>query len=403
MKKDGAGHSDGLGEFVARTALMISLVALSIDAMLPALGVIGDDLGVADGNDAQLIISALFLGFAVSQLLFGPLSDSIGRKPAIYIGFAIFMVGCVLSILATDLTVMLIGRVLQGVGAAGPRTVTVALVRDLHEGRAMARIMSMVMGVFIMVPALAPALGQGVLLVAHWRWIFGCFLVLATISSVWFALRQPETLPSEKRREFSLRRTFSAIAETCTNRVAFGYTITGGFAFGAFVGYLVSAQQIMQVQYGLGKLFPVYFGVLALAIGAASFVNSNLVMRFGMRRLSFIATIVMCLMSVPFAGVCQLLGADVPLWLFMAYLIPLFFCIGILFGNFNSLAMEPLGHIAGVGAAVIGAFTTLISLIFGTLVGQLYDGTITPLVIGFAVLGVAALGVMLWIERGRMA
>ena len=202
----------GSGEFVARVALMISLVALSIDAMLPALPAIGAELGVRQANDAQLVISALFLGLAIAQMVYGPLSDSFGRKPAIYAGFAIFIAGCVLSILASGLEVMLLGRFLQGIGAAGPRIVTMALVRDQYAGRAMARVMSLAMAVFIMVPVLAPAIGQGILLVAHWRAIFGMLLAVALIALAWFALRQPETLPPARRTPFSLRGVAAARA-----------------------------------------------------------------------------------------------------------------------------------------------------------------------------------------------
>jgi MFS family permease len=190
----GCGARIRYGEFVALVALMTSLVALSIDAMLPALTAIGVELGAREANDAQLILSALFLGLALAQMIYGPLSDSIGRKPAIYLGFLLFIVGCLLSALATSFTVMLLGRFLQGIGAAGPRIVTIAMVRDQYEGRAMARIMSSVMAVFILIPALAPGLGQIILLVASWRAIFGMFLAVAALAVVWFALRQPETL-----------------------------------------------------------------------------------------------------------------------------------------------------------------------------------------------------------------
>ena len=389
------------GEFVALTALMISLVALSIDAMLPALREIGDDLGARHENEPQLVISALFLGLAIAQMIFGPLSDSIGRKPAIYAGMALFIAGCLLSILATSFPVMLAGRFLQGIGAAGPRIVTIALVRDQYEGRAMARIMSLVMAVFILVPALAPALGQGILLIAHWRAIFGMFLALALVALVWFTLRQPETLPVDCRATLSIRRIATAISEACANRVAFGYTIAAGLIFGAFVGYLISAQQIFQEQYGVGEQFPLYFAVLALALGAASFVNSRLVMRHGMRALSWIALLAMSGLSVGFFIIAYLVAGDPPLWALMTYWLAVFFCLGLLFGNFNALAMEPLGHIAGVAAAVIGSLTTFISLALGTVIGQAYDGTVLPLVGGFAALGVAATVVMNWIERGR--
>ena len=389
-----------LGEFVALAALMISLVALSTDAMLPALPEIGRDLGVRRVNDPQLVLSALFLGLAIGQMIYGPLSDSIGRKPAIYLGSTIFIVGCVLSIVATSLPVMLAGRLLQGFGAAGPRTVTIALVRDQYSGRGMARIMSFVMAVFILVPVIAPAVGQGVVLVANWRAVFGLFLVLALIGLVWFAARQPETLAPAARVPFSLGRIAAGVRETCTNRVSAGYMIAGGLIFGAFVGYLLSAQQILQRQYGLGALFPAYFGVLALAIGAASVVNARLVMRIGMRALSARALVVLCASSIGFFVIALLTAGAPPLWALMAYLMVAFFCFGMLFGNFNALAMEPLGHIAGVGAATIGSITTFMSFAGGTLIGQAYDGTVLPLIGGLAGLAIAALVVMGWVERG---
>ena len=400
MNSDQAQSQPRLGEFVALMALMISLVALSIDAMLPALGQIGTDLGAKGENDAQLVVTALFVGLATAQMIYGPLSDSIGRKRAIYIGFALFIVGCILSMAATNLTVMLIGRVLQGVGAAGPRIVTVALIRDQYEGRAMARIMSLVMAVFIIVPMLAPVIGQVILLTATWHAIFGAFLVLALIAVVWFRLRQPETLPPERRVPFSLARIWAGIRETCMNRTALAYIIAAGLIFGAFIGYLNSAQQIFQEQYGQGELFALYFAVLALAIGAASLFNAKLVMRFGMRLLSLRALWVLCTSSLGFLVFAFWRDGDPPLWTLMAYLSMAFFCLGILFGNFNALAMEPLGHIAGVAAAVVGSLTTFMSVILGTWIGLSFDGTVLPLVAGFALLGTASLGVMSWVERG---
>jgi len=403
MSESESGQPSGrrLGEFVTLMALLISLVALSIDAMLPALPEIGRDLGVERSNDNQLIISVLFLGLAAGQMIYGPLSDSTGRKPAIYLGLVLFIAGCLLSIFATSFSAMLAGRFLQGIGAGGPRIVIVALVRDCYEGRAMARIMSFVMAVFILVPALAPALGQAILLVAHWRAIFVSFLVLAVIAFAWFALRQPETLTPDRRKPFSPRRIGLAVVETCTNRIAFGYTIAAGLIFGAFIGYLASAQQIFQELYGLGRLFPVYFAVLALSIGSASYLNARLVMRFGMRFLSDRALLVLCGSSVASFVAAAALSGQPPLWALMTYLMIAFFCIGILFGNFNSLAMQSMGHIAGVAAAVVGSITTFISLALGTAIGQSYNATVLPLVGGFALLGLGALGVMRWAEAGR--
>ena len=395
------GEKLGLGEFVALMALMISLAALSTDAMLPALPAIGGDLGVKRDNDPQFVISALFLGLGVGQMIYGPLSDFIGRKPAISAGVTLFIVGCLLSMLATSFPMMLAGRMLQGFGVAGPRIVIVALVRDQYAGRAMARIMSLVMAVFIVVPTLAPALGQGILLIANWRAIFGVLLALAATGLVWFAIRQPETLPADRRLPFSLARLAAAVRETCTNPVALGYAVASGVVFGAFIGYLTSAQQIFQVQYGLGELFPLYFALLSLALGGASYANARLVMRHGMRPLSGLALKTLAALSLLFVAVSLAMAGGLPLWALTAYLMLAFFCVGILFGNFNALAMEPLGHIAGVGAAVVGTVQTFISLFLGTLIGQVYDGTAVPLVGGFAALAVAALMIVGWTERRR--
>lgn len=390
-----------LAEFVPLMALMISLVALSIDAMLPALDIIGLDLGVTAGNDQQLIISSLFLGLGVGQMIFGPLSDSIGRKPAIYIGYVIFVIGCVISIVSTNLEIMLLGRVLQGVGAAGPRIVCVALVRDQYEGREMARIMSFVMGVFILVPAMAPAIGLGIIMISGWRAIFVSFLLVAVVACGWFALRQSETLPPQKRRTFSLFVIWAGVRETCGNRISFGYTIIAGFIFSALIGYLSSAQQMFSVIFGITNLFPLYFAVLALAVGLSSVINGRLVMRFGMRLLSSYALVSLCVLSVMFFLYAINVDGTPDLWISMAYFIAAFLCFGLLFGNLNALAMEPLGHIAGIGAAVIGSLSTLVSAFLGAMIGYMFDGTVLPLVVSFALLGAMAMALMNWTERGR--
>jgi DHA1 family bicyclomycin/chloramphenicol resistance-like MFS transporter len=383
------------------TAVHFALVALSIDAVLPALPDMGRDLQVARANDVQLIVSMLLLGSAFGQLLYGPVSDTIGRKPAVYVGIGLYLVGCVMSLFAASMTVMLAGRILQGFGVAAPRTVIVAMVRDQYEGAAMARVMSFVMAVFILVPTIAPSIGQGVLLAGSWRLIFGFFFLFALFGLVWFALRQPETLKTEHQMPFSLRRITTAIASVFTNRIAFGYIITTGMIFGAFLGYLSSAQQVFQEHYGLGSWFAVYFALLALAIGAASLTNAKLVMRFGVRPLTWRALIAMTGLSLGFLGLLLAWPTPVPLWATTVYFLAAFFCIGILFGNLNALAMEPLGHIAGTGSAVIGAMTSFISLPLGIAIGQAYNDSAVPLVGGFAVLGVIACLTMSWTERKR--
>ena len=388
-------------EFVTLLALMISMVAMATDIMLPALGIIGQDLHVTDPNDTQLVVSSLFAGFAVGQMFAGPISDSIGRKMTIYIGYFIFITGCVISVTATSLDAMLFGRVLQGLGAAAPRVITVALVRDSHQGRAMARIMSIIMAIFILVPAIAPAIGQGLIAFSDWHGTFYFLIVIAVISLVWFWIRQPETLPEAARVPFSVSRILLGIKEICGYRMAVGYALSAGCVFGGFVGYLSTAQQIFQTTYALGTLFPLYFGMAALAIGSASICNSRLVMRFGMRLLSRRALIALTMMSGAFLVPTLLFGGIPPLWMFMVWLLGTFFCIGMLFGNFNALAMEPLGHMAGLGAALIGSVSTLLSLPLGWLVGFLYDGSVLPLVGGFALLGLISFGLMTWTERGR--
>jgi len=388
-------------EFVALMASMTAMTALSIDAMLPALSDIARDLGAQRVNDGQLVISLIFLGLSVGQIFYGPFSDSTGRKPAIYVGIGIYIIGCCLALFAVDFRMMLIGRFLQGIGVAGPRSVVVALVRDQYAGRAMARVMSFVMTVFILVPIIAPMLGQGILLVAHWRAIFGLYLLLALLIGGWFILRQPETLTAEHRIPFQLGRILRAFREVFVNRIALSYTVMAGLISGGFVGYLNSAQQIFQDQYELGTQFPFYFATLALALGCASYLNAQLVMRFGMRALSRWALLALGGLSLLYLLPAAFFAGQPPLWSLMSYLLLGFFAVGILFGNLNARAMEPLGHIAGVGAAVVGALSTFLSTLLGGLIGQSYNGTVLPLVGGFALLSLLSLGVMMWAEVQR--
>ncbi|WP_281968319.1 multidrug effflux MFS transporter [Roseovarius nanhaiticus] len=389
-----------LTEFVIMLAMMISIVALSTDMMLPGLATIGHDLGVDDLNDTQLIVSSLFLGFACGQALAGPLSDTFGRKPVIYLGYAIFILGCLLSLTATSWTAMIAGRVLQGLGAASPRIVSLALVRDGYGGRAMARIMSIVMAVFVLVPTIAPALGQGVIWLAGWRATFLVLIVMALLAGLWFALRQPETLPPHERRPFSARAIGRGLREILCNRTSMGATIALGFIFGAFLAYLSTAQQVYEGVYDAGSLFALYFGMAALSIGGAAVANSMLVMRLGMRFLTRYALIGLIALAALFAVPALAWGGVPPLALFIGWLIASFFCVGLLFGNLNALAMEPLGHMAGLGAALIGSVSNFIALPISYVIGHAFNGTVYPLLAGFAVVGALALAVFLWAERG---
>ncbi len=389
-----------VGEFVPLIALLTSLVALAIDAMLPALPAIGRDFGVAHRNDVQFVVTAVFLGLSIGQIVFGPLSDRIGRKPAIHAGLILFMVGCLMSIYARSFEVMIAGRVLQGIGVAAPRVVTMALVRDQYSGRQMARLMSFTMGLFILVPTVAPALGQWIQWLGGWRAIFAVFFGVAAITFIWFAIRQPETLPASRRRPLSARAIGGAVVEVVKIRAALGYTLASGCVFAPFLAYLSASQQIFQDVYGTGPLFPVYFGALALSIGAASLVNGRLVMKYGMRRLSRMAMLSITLASFIFWMLAFAFAGVPPFWLFMAYLLFVFLCVGLLFGNLSALAMEPLGHIAGVGAAVVASLATFVSVPLGALVGYGFDGTLYALIAAYALFGGGGLVAMRWAEGG---
>ncbi|WP_283788493.1 multidrug effflux MFS transporter [Bermanella sp. WJH001] len=386
-------------EFIALMAALMSMVALSIDAMLPALGIIGQDLNVANANDSQLIISSVFLGMAFGLIIYGPISDSFGRKNAIYLGIGIFLIGCLISIFAQDFNQMLLGRVLQGFGAAACRVITVAMMRDMFDGKEMAKNMSLIMMVFIMVPALAPSLGQLILLFANWHYIFVILFIFAFISCLWLCLRQPETLAQEKRIGFSFANIKRGMIETIKHAEARTYTLAAGIMFGAFVGYLSSSQQILQVQYETGDLFSIYFGILALAIGVSSFANSKLVMKISMQTLCLAALWVVFACSALFLLYINMVDDDPSLISFMIYMMSTFFCFGILFGNFNTLAVHSLGHIAGVATSVISTVQTLISVVVGTYIGQHYNGTVTPMVLGFIICSGVTLGLIIWLRH----
>ena len=396
MHRKTTGPALRAGEFVFLVALLMAIVALAIDTVLPALPEIGRDLGIQRENNLQYVIMAVFLGLSFGQITFGPVSDGIGRKPAIYFGLLLFMIGCLMSILATSFEAMIASRILQGIGIAGPHTVTVALVRDQYEGRQMARLMSFAMAVFILVPTIAPSLGQLILWLGDWRAIFGTFLAIASVAFVWFALRQPETLPPDRRLPISIRAVGGAAREVVTTRAAFGFVLAAACVNAPFVAYLSSAQQIFQGAYETGALFPVYFGLLALSIGVASLLNGRLVLKYGMRRIVLTAAIAKTLISL-FAFLLSFShGGLPPLWQFLACLFAVFLCVGLLFGNLYALAMEPLGHIAGVGAAVVASTSTLIALPFGAIVGQSFDGTMYVLISAFAISGIGILVAMRW-------
>ena len=387
-------------EFTVLVALLMSIVAISIDALLPALGFISNDIPLAHDNQAQYIISALFLGMAIGQLVCGPLSDASGRKKVLYGGIVLFFCGSLMCFFAQDINTLLIGRFVQGLGVAGPYVSAISIVRDKYAGNEMARVMSLVMMIFIMVPALAPSLGQAVLLISSWRYIFVLYIVYALIIGIWIFFRLEETLPKEYRIPFSRRGFVEGFKEVISNRTTMCYTLCMGLFFGSFLGYLNSSQQIFQDLFQTGKLFTLYFGILALVFGAASMVNARFVQRWGMDYLCNCAVLGIIVSSAIFLIVLMVLPAN--LWLFMVYASVLFFCFGLVFGNVNAMAMEPMGHVAGIASAIIGATSSILSMLIGTTIGQMYNGTLIPVTSGFLILGIIALAI-LQIARTRKA
>jgi len=391
------------GEFVALISFTMGLMSLSIDNLLPAFGAIGASFGIADANEMQLLISAYMIAFALMQIVYGPLSDMIGRRPALMIGLAIYSVGTVIAIFAPSFGLLLAARAIQGMGAAAIRVLVVAIVRDRYNGREMARVMSLIIMVFIVVPIFAPAIGSLFLWLGGWRLIFISMLVLAGMVTTGFSLRMPETLHPEYRLPFSLRRILDGALLTVTTRASIGYAGAMGLTMGVLLSYLNSSQQIFQTEvYGLGPLFPLAFGAIAVVLGAASFVNSQLVRRLGMRRLShfgicgfILAAGLLLVLAFSFAG-------RPPLALFGPLLAASLFLMSLMMVNFNAMAMEPLGAIAGTASSIIGVYTSLVGALLGLAVGQAFDGTVRPLAVGFLLLGLVCLLVVLWTERGRL-
>lgn len=384
-------------EFIALMALFVALMAMSIDMILPALSMIGKEFDIIDENKTQFVIGILFLGFTFGQIIYGPISDSFGRKFTIYIGLVIFIIGNLLSLFATNFSMMLVGRFLQGFGAASPRITGIAIIRDRYQGREMARVMSFVMTIFIIIPVVAPSIGQLILMVASWRIMFVIFLLAALFAMFLTYFRLPETLKPQDIRPFNVSAIWQDFCIVVKNKITLGYTICAGLVFGALIGYLTSCRQIFQDYFQVGELFSLYFGISALSIGVSSIVNSMIVRRFGMKLLCHYALIFMIIVSAIFLPMVQL--GHVTLWQFMIYIMVIFFCLGMLFGNLNALAMEPMGHLAGIAAAFVGALSSAISAGIGTLIGQGYNHSLTPMVIGFLMLSIGAFILQFWLRK----
>ncbi|MFC6444145.1 multidrug effflux MFS transporter [Shinella zoogloeoides] len=389
-------------EFIALMALLMALNALAIDIMLPGLQEIGASLGVENENHRQYVISAYLIGFAIAQLAYGPISDRFGRRVPMFIGLAIYIVSSLCAILVPSFAALLALRFIQGIGSAAMRVITVSIVRDIFGGRAMAEVMSLIMMVFMVVPVLAPGTGQVVMLFGEWHLIFVFMAVMAAVIGAWMYVRLPETLHPEDVRPFTARSVLEGFRIVLTDRVALCYTLASTFIFGALFGFINSAQQIYVGIYGLGVWFPVAFAGVAAFMALSSFVNARLVGRFGMRRLSHGALVGFLAINALWLALTLLWPGHLPFAIFIVLFALSMFQFGWIGSNFNSLAMEPLGHVAGTASSVLGFMGTAGGTIIGAIIGQSFNGTALPLVTGFFTLSVIGLIFVLIAERGKL-
>ena len=390
----------GRPQFIAIIASLMALNAVAIDIMLPAFPNISGSYGITDANLVQHILLSYVIGFGLAQLFFGPVSDRYGRRAPLFVGIGLYAVCAVAGAFAPSFEMLLLSRFLQGVGAAATRVIAISVVRDTHSGRGMAATMSLVMMVFMVVPVFAPMIGQVMILVGDWHLIFIFMAFVSLAVGVWALFRLPETLHEENRRPLTVKSISQAFAIVLTNRIALFYTLATSFYFGSLFGFLNVAQPIYVDIYGLGSYFPIAFAAVAVVMAGSSFLNSRLVGRFGQRRLSHGALIAYFGLSLLLAGLTAL--GPIPFWLFFGIsmlMMPLFGFVG---SNFNSIAMEPLGAIAGTASSTLGFAQTVGGGLVGALIGQAYDGTVFPLAAGYALVSAVAVGMVLIAEKGRL-
>lgn len=386
--------------FIALIASLMALNALAIDVMLPALPYMGEALGIANENERQFVISAYMVGFGFAQLFYGPISDRFGRRVPIFVGLSIYTVAALAAVFAPNFATLLVIRVIQGIGAASTRVIATSIVRDKYSGRAMAEVMSLVFMVFMIIPIIAPGIGQVILLQAPWQGIFIFMAVLSAIviTTTYFLL--PETLAIGNRRPLTIGAVFDGFRIVFTNRVAFMYGAAGMLTFGALFGFISTSQQIFVDIYGFGPYFPVAFAVMASFMSISSFLNSRIVSRFGMRRISHFALLVYT--SLAGIWVVASLFGPMPFWLFFILLTTVMFMFGWAGSNMNSLSMEPLGAVAGTASSVFGFLQTIGGAAIGSFIGQHFDGTVTPVALGYFSMGALALICVLIAERGQL-
>ncbi|MGB0892289.1 MAG: multidrug effflux MFS transporter [Flavobacteriaceae bacterium] len=389
-------------EFIILMASLMSLVALSIDALLPALEQIGISIGIKHSNDNQLLVTMIFLGLGFGQLISGPISDSLGRKPIIYFGFILFVIASFICVAAESLEMMIFGRILQGIGLSAPRTISIAMVRDSFSGDYMAKIMSFIVVIFILVPVVAPAIGKIILDFYGWKAIFYSQLLFGVFVMIWLWKRQPETLKLEHKRKLTLNLFIDGSKEFIQHKQAVIFTLISGFITGSFMVYLSASQKIFEEQYALREEFPYIFAGLAIAVGIATFLNGTFVMKYGMLKLVSIFMVVFTAISFCYIGL--FFNSENPnITILLLFFGLQFFSLGFLFGNLRALAMQPIGHIAGIGSAINGFVSTIMAVPIATYIGRFVATTSLPLFIGFAVCGVISLILLQYLKKHQKA
>lgn len=394
------GSTIGFREFVALMAAIMAMQALGIDAMLAALPEIGKALGVSDENRRQLIVAAYMFGFGTTQIVYGPMADRFGRKPILLLSMILFGVTSLVASFATSFSLLIVARVLQGMSAAAGRVIVVSVVRDRYSGRQMARVMSLTVIVFLLAPILAPSIGQLLLFVGPWRLIFDALAFYAFAIALWSAIRLPETLDPANRRPIAVRPLASAFAQVLGDRYSVGYTLALTLTFGSLLGYVSSAQQIFADCFNRPQLFALAFAISAASMGASAFVNSRIVEAYGSRRISHGALLLaLGVISLHAFWAIQIGEGMIS---FIAFQSVTMFFLGFVGSNFNAMAMEPMGKIAGTASSIQGTLSTLGASLVGYLIGQGFNGTTLPVVFGYGVCASAALLIVLVTERGRL-
>jgi DHA1 family bicyclomycin/chloramphenicol resistance-like MFS transporter len=390
----------GPKETVAMLAALMALNSFAIDAMIPALPEIGAQLRVAHSNDTQLVVIAYFLGFGSTQLLWGPLADRFGRRPILAAGVTLYALFAIVCALAANFPLLISARLFQGASAAVTRVLVVAMVRDLFEGEAMARVMSLTFMVFMVMPVLAPSIGQAILLVAPWRAIFVVLAAYAMVMLGWSMLRLPETLHHEYRRSLAWRDIAAAARTTVREPQSRGYTVALTLVSGCLVAYIASVQQIVAGAFGEPSAIGFVFAAIAAPMALASWANSKMVGTFGLRRVGHSGIAGLALVTLTHA----LIGwsGSESLALFVTFQGLAFVCFAFSSANLSTLAMEHMASIAGTASSVQGVVGTVGGAIIGFTIGRAFDGTAQPFLWGMAACSVGAFAVILITEPKRL-